>query len=153
MLLGKNVRVLTTLVMLGVFFSLGGCMFYAKLADGHMAQVNLSDTELWRFMSRFESLTGSMMNEANLRGERILGTSITEMRKMYNEMMRQNYSSSRNYVDLQKIERKFSAFHQQLKNRKNAAPNAPGVKSIDALFYQLKSEVYRFKRLIENSVH
>lgn len=132
---------------------LGGCMFYAKLSNGQMAQISLSDTELWKFMNRFESLTFAMMKEANLRGEKILGMSITEMRKMYNEMIRQNYSNPRNYVDLQKIQRKFDAFNRQLISRKSFAPNSPGVKAIDALFYQLRSEVYRFKRLIENSVH
>lgn len=152
MIFTARFRMLLVLVMLGLS-TLSGCMLYAKMPNGEIEQLSVSSHELFRFMKKFDDLSGDMIREANFRGERVLGKTLTQMRKMAFEIRRKSYSSSQTAIDLQMLERKFKAFDTQIRTRIHEAPDAPGAQAIYSLHYQLKKEVMRFKKLLENSIH
>ena len=104
-------------------------------------------------MQKFDTLSGAMIKEANYRGEKVLASSISQMRSMAFQLRRQSFASHKTAVDLKMLERKFNAFDKQILDRIHSNPNAPGAQAIYSLHYQLKKEVKRFKTLVENSVH
>ena len=104
-------------------------------------------------MHKFDTLSGGMIKEANYRGERILAKTISQMRAYAFELRRKSFSNHNSALDLKMLERKFNAYDRQIITRIHSNPDAPGMQAIYSLHYQLKNEVVRFKRLLENSVH
>ncbi len=124
-------------------------MFWAKMPDGHITQVIVSDIELSRFVEKMELLTMKMLREAQVRQETGLLGAITELRVLSTQLMRASGRTRQDYIDLHKLELKLKAFELQMGYRNNA----PSMESMKNLYQQFQKETTRFKKLLIGGLH